>query len=92
MIEIAAKIQASGQNFWGASDCVTGLNKIVSCDSPHEDAPMSQPNSPKKRDQNRAYEQSIGRKNASGPEIGLLVGKNVTKFSALYVANAVDRP
>ncbi len=91
MIEIAAKIQASGQNFWGASDCVTGLTKIVSCDSPHSDAPMNQPKSPQKRKEKRAHEQSIGREFALWPEIGLLVGKNVTKFSALYVANAVDR-
>ncbi len=52
---------------------------------------MNQPKSPQKRKEKRAHEQSIGREFALWPEIGLLVGKNVTKFSALYVANAVDR-
>ena len=40
----------------------------------------------------RAHEQSIGRDIAPGPEIGLLIGENVTNSSALYVANAVDNP
>ncbi len=40
----------------------------------------------------RALEQSMARECAQRSEIDLVIGKNVTNSSALYVANAVDNP